>query len=148
MTPDPDQDLLRRLRALHDVIDPVPEPIAEAARAAFAWREIDAELAALTSDTIPADAGMRSSAGARLLAFTGPRGGLEAEVVAVGRHRRLVGQLLPVHSVEVAAEVGPVRRVSSADVVGCFRFDDLPPGPLRLRWTTPEGPVATAWVLI
>ncbi len=60
-------------RALHDAVDPVPEPVVAAAHAAFEWRDVDAELAALTSDTLPAQAGMRSTGQARLLVFSGPR---------------------------------------------------------------------------
>jgi hypothetical protein len=143
-----ERELVDRLRALHDAVDPVPQPVVAAAHAAFEWRNVDAELAALTSDTLPAQAGMRSTGQARLLVFAGPRGGAEVEVVPIGRRHRLVGQLLPIRASEVVVELFDDRRAASTDAVGCFRFEDLPPGPLRLRWTTADGPVVTGWVSI
>jgi hypothetical protein len=143
-----DGELLRALRALHDVLDPVPETVAAAARAAFEWRDLDAELARLRADHRAVELGMRSTADSRLLRYAGRRGGAEIEVLVVGGRRRLVGQLLPVCSGPVTATVRDTSFAAIADPVGCFRFDDLPEGPLRLRWVGPGGPVVTSWVVI
>jgi len=148
VTGDPDQGLLGELRALHDLLDPLPEAVAEAARAAFLWRDVDAELAELRSDRQAVELGMRSTADSRLLAFTGSRGGAEVEVLEVSGRRRLIGQLLPICSAVVTATVRDTSFETTADTVGCFRFDDLPDGPARLRWIGPAGPVVTSWVVI
>jgi hypothetical protein len=148
VTTDPDHDLLGELRALHDRLDPLPENVAAAARAAFEWRDVDTELARLSSDRRPAELGMRSTADARLLRFRGRRGGAEVEVLAVGSRRKLVGQLLPVCSGVVTAAVREGEVEAAADLLGCFRFEDLPAGPLQLRWVTATGPVATSWVVV
>ncbi|HEX3826640.1 MAG TPA: hypothetical protein VHV82_05135 [Sporichthyaceae bacterium] len=143
-----DQELLGELRALHDVLDPLPEVVLTAACAAFEWRDVEAELAELRSDRRAAELGMRSTADARLLGFTGRRGGAEVEVLEVGGRRRLVGQLLPICAGLVTATVRGSSFEAVADEVGCFRFDDLPDGPLRLRWIAAAGPVVTRWVVI
>lgn len=148
MTGQPDQELLTELRALHDLLDPLPEVVLAAAGAAFEWREFDAELAELRSDRRAAELGMRSTADARLLRFTGRHGGAEVEVLEVAGRRRLVGQLLPIRSGVVTATVRDSSFEAIADEVGCFRFDDLPQGPLRLRWVAAAGPVVTRWVVI
>jgi len=148
VTGQPDQELLPELRALHDVLDPLPEVVLSAAGAAFEWRDVDAELAQLRSDRRAAELGMRSTADARLLRFAGRRGGAEVEVLEVGGRRRVVGQLLPICAGLVTATVRGRSFEALADEVGCFRFDDLPDGPLRLRWIATGGPVVTRWVII
>ena len=53
-----DEDLLERLRAICEEVDPTPDLVIEMARAAFSLRRLDAELAELVLDS--ADAAWRN----------------------------------------------------------------------------------------
>ena len=97
---DKDATTEAELRAIFSHLDPVPPLLDEAARGAFTWRTVDAELAELMRDSAEAEeeagALVRGAAGPRQLSFESPRLGIELEVVATGpRERRLEGQLLP-----------------------------------------------------
>ena len=74
MTSSDDDLLIDELRRVFAAIDPVPEPVQVAARAAIDWRNIDAEPAALVSDSIvdesPPDA--RGASEPRMLTFEAP----------------------------------------------------------------------------
>lgn len=134
-------DTEARLRALFAQADPVPPLLDEAARAAFAWRTIDAELAELLEDA----ALVRGGDGPRQLSFEAPSLGIELEVVATGaRSRRVTGQLLPAEPATVRVE-RPGTDVSevAADELGRFELE-LPAGVVRLL----VGRVATDWVTI
>ena len=147
-----DEAVFDDLRELFARADPVPERCNEAARAAFTWRTLDAELAELMRDSAELDAGalaLRSAAtGPRLLSFESPRLAIEAEVTITGpRERRLVGQLVPPMAATVTVEQGGVRLSAQADELGRFGFDRLGAGPARLRAALPDGgmEIATPW---
>jgi hypothetical protein len=150
-----DEAVFEELRGLLARADPVPERLNEAARAAFTWRTIDAELAELMRDSAELDAGalaLRGAAtGPRLLSFESPRVAIEAEVSVTGpRERRLVGQIVPPVAATVTVEQGGVRLSVQADELGRFAFDRLGAGPARLRAALPDGgmEVATPWTSI
>ena len=91
---DTDATTEAELRAIFGHLDPVPQLLDEAARAAFTWRTVDAELAELMRDSAEAEdeAGLlvRSAGGPRQLSFESPHLGIEIEVTATGpRERRL-----------------------------------------------------------
>ena len=143
---------------LHDLIartDPVPERLDEAARAAFTWRTIDAELAELMQDSAEVDEealALRGPAtGPRLLSFESPRLAIEAEVTVLGpRERRLAGQVVPPVAASLTLEQGGVRLSVQADELGRFAFDRVGAGPVRLRVALPDSgmEVATPWTSI
>ena len=140
-----DDDLLEELRAaVRGAGTPTPA-MAEAARAAFSWRTVDAELAALTSDSLVDEpAGVRGgSAGPRDLVFEGRASSVE---VACDQDC-LVGQLVPAGPGQVSL-LRPDGEVDRTDVdeFGRFRFERSVTGPARLRCTTPSGVVVTEWV--
>ena len=85
---DKDATTEAELRALFAHMDPVPPLLDDAARAAFTWRTVDAELAELMRDSADAEeeAGMlvRGGGGPRQLSFESPRLGIELEVAATG----------------------------------------------------------------
>jgi hypothetical protein len=149
-------DDLAELRALFARMEPVPERLDEAARSAYTWRTIDAELAELMRDS--ADAAdeaalaLRSAAvGPRMLSFETPRVAIEAEVSIVGpRTRRLVGQIIPPVAATMTLEQGGVRLETVADELGRFVFEGLGAGPTRLRAALPGGgmEIATPWTSI
>ena len=99
---DKDATTEAELRAIFGHLDPVPQLLEDAARAAFTWRTVDAELAELMRDSAEAaseeEAGVlvRGRHGPRQLSFESPQLGIELEVTETGpRERRLAGQLLP-----------------------------------------------------
>jgi hypothetical protein len=149
-------DDLAELRALVARLDPVPERLDEAARAAYTWRTIDAELAELMRDSAEivdeSELALRSAmAGPRMLSFETPRVAIEAEVTVTGpRSRRLVGQIIPPLAATITLEQGGVRLDTAADELGRFSFDGLGAGPARLRAALPGGgmEIATPWTLI
>lgn len=143
--------LTERLRVVGNRVDPVPAAVAVAARAAFGWRLIDAELAELTYDSVVDDAalvGVRGRGGPRQLTFEAP--GLTVEVeVGDDAGPRLVGQLVPAHpgTVEVRHEGGSLTV--AVDDLGRFATDRLPAGRLSLRCTADAAaPVETEWVAV
>lgn len=150
--PDPEEDetLLAVLAAAGD-LDPVPPDMDAAARAGFAWRTLDAELAELTYDSLleeDALAGMRGVAAARSLTFDGPRLSLDLEASASGRRRRLMGQVVPPQQAEVEVRSAQGSVTVAADEAGRFSVDDLAPGPVSLRVAARGATVVTDWVLL
>lgn len=147
-----DAALLGELRRLSVMTDPVPAGAVAAARSAFAWRTMDAELAELTADT-SVDAlavGVRGTSGPAILTFDAPGLTVEVEVVEVagdGAGRRLIGQLVPPASgtVEVRHKAG-VATVE-VDEAGRFSADGLVAGPVSLRCSAGATVVETDWFL-
>jgi hypothetical protein len=128
--------LHEELRLLTARVDAVPDDVVHAAKGAFAWRTIDADLAELAYDSLLDREGtlVRSGDddGSRFLTFEGPEVTVEMEVATAGDRRRLTGQLVPGHraSVEVR-HAGGVLTVE-ADELGRFRCE-VQPGPMSLR---------------
>jgi len=118
---------------------------AAAPRAAFSWRTVDAELAALTHDSLVDEpVGVRgASSGPRDLVFEGRELSVELE----RDEDCLVGQLVPATPGEVTL-LRPEGEVDRTDVDewGRFRFERPVSGPTRLRCATPSGVLVTDWV--
>jgi hypothetical protein len=142
------------LRALIAHVDPVPPLLDGAARAAFTWRTVDAELAELMRDS--ADASdeaallVRSGGGPRQLSFESPRLGIELEVTATGeRSRRVEGQLLPPAAAMVTIERPGEDGLSvQADELGRFVLDGLRAGVVRLHVVLRGTQIAIPWTTI
>lgn len=142
-------EILRALGGALAKTDPVPSWVSEAARAAFGWRNLDAELAQLVYDSAGAGAGvgMRAETADRQMTFEAP--GVEIEVMVVNQSRRLVGQLVPPQAATVTLTVGDQSLTAEADSLGRFGFEGVSPGRVRLSIRTASGRVvATEWVLI
>jgi hypothetical protein len=138
-----DEMILASLRMAAAVREPVPASVLQAARDAFAWRLIDAELAELVADSAfeMADAGTRGGWEPRLVTFEVPGGtALELEASCQGAGIRLVGQVVPARpgTAEVQHPGGSVAV--DVDEVGRFAAQGIRPGPMRvkLRLVTPE----------
>ncbi len=149
-----DERLLETLRGVAQRIDPVPAEVEAAARGAYTWRTVDAELAELAYDSLLDDdrlAGVRADDAPRTLTFEGPAYSVEIEVAEVAGGRRLLGQLVPPAParIEVRHSGGLLRL--GADEVGRFSADGVAPGPVSLRCMV-EGvdgpPLDTAWVTV
>jgi hypothetical protein len=124
----------------------VPQEVRLAGRAAWIWREIESDLAALAYDS--ADDGdlatlTRSAATPRTRVYR--RGGLSVELEVSGRE--VAGQLLPpaAGEVEVVRPDGTTER-TSVDEAGRFLLPEAPAGIVRLRCRTAAGGLATGWV--
>jgi hypothetical protein len=144
----PDDTLLTALREALAAREAVPPDFVAAAKNAYAWHSIDAELARLAYDSSqePA-AGLRSeSASIRALSFVSARMSIEVEITGDS----LLGQLIPAQpgTVEIHALDGGTVTVP-VDEVGCFTVEPKPGSPFRLRCHTgTQADVLTGWVTL
>lgn len=142
-----DDQLLSLLKAAREAGRDVPPEIVDAGKAAFAWRNIDAELAALTYDSYLTDAGSvtrAEPAPLRALTFATAQITIELEVTA----DTLVGQIVPEEAGSVTARLD-TGQTADADIdeMGYFVFRPIPPGRFRLRCRTQSGAdVLTGWI--
>ena len=146
-----DDALMAELRVLAARHDPVPAEAIAAARSAFAWRTMDAELAELTGDSSvePELAGVRGPGTPTLLTFEATELTVEVEVVVQpDGSRRLLGQLVPAGpgTLEIRHRGGTVT--ATADEVGRFAADAVAAGPVSLRCRVSESVVETDWYLV
>lgn len=141
-----DDDALAEL--LRSALEPVPESFVIAGKAAFAWRNVDAELAALTYDSAQdafAGAGTRAQPAAlRSLTFEARSLTIELEIIDDVLH----GQLVPpaAGAVEV---LHPDGRAQSVEIneLGYFTVSPVPSGRFRLHCRPADGdPVLTDWI--
>lgn len=104
-------------------LEPPPE-VLHAARGAFTWRTVDAEIAALTYDSLLDDdpATVRATAPPRILTFEIAALTIEVEVDASRAGRRLLGQLVPAQEagLELLDVDGQVLSTGDADAMGRF----------------------------
>ncbi len=145
-----DDELLAALGEAIRAREGVPPAFVEAAKNAFAWHNIDAELAQLTYDSSrdsKYEPSLRAEAASiRALTFTSPHLTIELEVT----QDSLVGQIIPVQ----AGMIGVRPRDGAetefpADEIGCFSIRPLPPGPFRLHCRTSAGIDAlTGWITL
>ena len=151
---DKDATTEAELRAIFGHLDPVPQLLDDAARAAFGWRTVDAEIAELlrdSADALEEEAGLlvRSGGGPRQLSFESPQLGIELEVTETGpRERRLAGQLLPPGDATVTVERPGEDAVSvQADDLGRFVLDGLRAGAVRLHIALRGAQIAIPWTI-
>jgi len=145
----PDDDLIAVLTTALRTADPVPARVLHAARGAYTWRTIDAELAELVFDSASELTGVRSEDQARQVTFQAP--GIEIEVMVVdGSTRRIVGQLVPAQESTIELTGADRAVATTSDDLGRFTFDEVLPGPVRISvvgdGNTPT--VHTDWVLL
>jgi hypothetical protein len=142
--------MVATLRNVIDRADPVPQAVVEAARAAYTWRTIDAELAELTADSALATAGVRSSSAPRLLTFEGDGVEVEVEVAQTGSTRRLSGQLVPVGPAQVTVRWPGGSRETAADELGRFAIDGVSAGSVSLAVLRAgaDHQIVTSWISI
>ncbi|HEY8479161.1 MAG TPA: hypothetical protein VIL71_04945 [Spirillospora sp.] len=145
-----DDELMEGVRRAFEVLDPVPDDVLAAARAAIAWRTPFATLAEPAQDreTRPA-AGVRGET-ARVLTFTCPGATVEIEVAERGRDREITGRLVPASSgvVQVRHPGLPREGITArADGDGMFWVPRVPAGLVSLVLRLDDGTsVVTSWV--
>ena len=145
-----DDALLAALREAITARDNVPVRFVETGKNAYAWRNIDAELAQLTYDSDIDErmvAATRSeTASLRALTFTSAHLSVELEVTG----NSLLGQLLPAREgeLEIHTRAGEIST-TEVDEIGCFSVDPIPDSPFRLRCRSADGTdVLTGWITI
>ena len=154
---DRDNADLDNLRRIVRDIDPVPDDVFAAARAAIITRELDAELAALVADSTAVEDELRfdpvrtaatEAAETRLLSFDG--GGVRVELEVSGQADRLTvaGQLLGAADNDCVLEQADGRvHDLELDSIGRFLITGVTSGPARLRCRSASGGrVSTHWV--
>ncbi|GAA0919989.1 hypothetical protein [Virgisporangium aurantiacum] len=141
-----DNDLLALLEEALDAEGDVPPDFIAAGKAAFAWRTIDAELAALVydSDREPALTRTQTTADLRALTFASAHVTIELELTGVG----LIGQLVPPSTAEIDVQTAAgVTSSVTTDELGCFTIRVIPQEPFRLRCRAGETiDVLTTWI--
>ena len=135
-----DDELLDALREALRAREAVPDEFIEAGKSAFAWHNIDAELAQLTYDSsrdAEYELSMRAEdASIRALTFTSAHLTIELEV----SEDSVLGQVVPAQCgmIEIQGREGPTAT-TEADEVGCFLIRPIPDSPFRLRFRTADG---------
>lgn len=144
-----ENELQELLAKALDAADPVPDFVTEAAKAAYTWRTIDAELAELVFDSLGQEpVGVRGAESARQVTFRAPGVEIEMMVLAEGK-RRLVGQLVPPQEAAVELRHGDTVRDARTDSLGRFSFDSVPTGPVQVVVSTSDGSrVVTDWMVV
>jgi hypothetical protein len=143
-----DGELMDELRAALRAEETPPESFVQAAKAAYAWRDLDAELELLTltfDSAVETGAVVRGPAvGERMLVFESD----EATVTLEVDLEVLMGQIVPVRAVLIALEgPGGVLEETEADDSGFFLLRRPPAGTVRLKWRGGVSGV-TEWVAI
>ena len=142
-----DEELLAVLRQALAERQAVPPEFVEAAKNAFAWHNIDAELAELTYDSSrdaePARSTRAETASIRALTFTSAHLTIELEVT----HDSLLGQIVPAQAgtIKVQLRDGAETTVP-ADRIGRFTIRPIPAGEFRLHCkTSADTDALTGW---
>jgi len=147
-----DDQLLASLREALQSERNVPAEFTAAGKAAFTWRDIDAELASLTYDSAfeGAEAGLAGvraePASLRSLTFTSGELTLEIEVT----EGALLGQLVPPGPGQMEAHTTDGHVVTAViDQAGGFTIRPIPRGSFRLYCHTTSGAsVLTNWLTL
>ena len=134
-----DEQLLAALREALDADEAVPPEFIELGKNAFAWHNIDAELAQLTYDSRhepDAALSLRAEAASiRALTFTSAHLTIELEV----SEDSVLGQVIPAQPgmIEIQGRDAAIAS-TEADEVGCFLIRPIPDSPFRLRFRTAD----------
>jgi hypothetical protein len=144
-----DDELLEALGEALRAREQVPEWFVETGKNAYAWHNIDAELAQLTYDSSrdqDAVSAVRSeTASIRALTFTSAQLSVELEVTTGS----LVGQIIPPRAGTLEVHTTAGVASSLMDEIGCFAVTPIPSSPFRLRCRTEDGTdVLTGWITL
>ena len=143
-----DEELLAALGEAMRARRGVPEWFVETGKNAYAWHNIDAELAQLTYDSLGdrQRAAVRSEAASiRALTFTSSRLSIELEV----GDGSLIGQIIPPRAGTLEVHTTAGVTSSPVDDIGSFAVTPIPTSPFRLRCRTEDGAdVLTGWITL
>ena len=148
-----DDELEHELRRLAAEAEPVPAELRQAAVDAFAWRDIDAEIAELVYDSLDdadEESLVRGAPGQRLVSFAVGGITIDVEVTTAAPGRTVMGQIAPPQRATVDIRYPRDTVTVEADELGRFRSGPLPSGPASLRLRPPPGDagpaIVTDWV--
>jgi hypothetical protein len=145
-----DDRLLAALREAFRAREAVPAEFIEAGKSAFAWHNIDAELAQLTYDSSrdeDYEPSLRAEAASiRALTFTSAHLTVELEVTG----DTLLGQIIPAQAGEIRVQPRDGGETTlTADEIGCFSIRPIPSGPFRLYCRAGDDlAVQTGWITL
>jgi hypothetical protein len=145
-----DEALLAALRQALSARQAVPAEFIAMAKSAFAWHNIDAELARLTYDSVRDSASLvrarAEEASIRALTFTSAHLTIELEVTGDS----VLGQVIPAQAASIRVQpAGGAETVVRLDEIGCFSISPIPVGSFRLLCRTAAGvEVSTAWLVL
>jgi hypothetical protein len=144
-----DEELLAALDDAMRARQAVPEWFVETGKNAYAWHNIDAELAQLTYDSNhdrSRAAVMRAEAASiRALTFTSAHLSIELEVT----EDRLLGQVITPQAGTLETHTAAGVTTLAVDEIGGFVLDPKPASPFRLRFRALDGTdVLTGWVTL
>lgn len=137
-----------------DSFPPGPPGVRDAARAAFAWRMSETELAELTHDSLLDTLHLVAvdARGPRRVRFECADLTVEIEVHDGGGRRRLTGQILPSQPSRLTIRHPSGTQDAETDAQGRFELPRCPLGPVsllcRLRADADERVVETEWVML
>jgi hypothetical protein len=145
-----DEELMAALKEALASRQSVPPEFIEAGRSAFAWHNIDAELAQLTYDSAghagTAAVTRSEMASIRALTFSCAHLTIDLEV----SEDSLVGQVIPARpgTIEVQTTAGVITTIP-VDELGYFTVRRAPDSPFRLHWHASDSPdIVTGWVTL
>lgn len=144
-----DDQLLARLRLGLALSDVAPSDVTAFAKAAFSWRDIDAELAELDFDSIDEDipSGVRSSATARMISFQAGQWMLDVEYDEAAS--RLMGHISPEAGYTIELHTSGAFFTAESDERGRFEAGGVASGPLSMVLRFADGQVIkTQWVVL
>jgi hypothetical protein len=145
-----DEEVLAALQQALHAQRAVPPEFIEAGKSAFAWHNIDAELAQLTYDSA-LDSGRELSlraeaASIRALTFTSAHVTIELEVT----QDSLLGQIIPAQpaTIKIQPREGAETALTT-DEIGCFSIQPIPSGPFRMHChTAADVDALTGWITL
>jgi len=145
-----DDQLLAALGEAVRARQAVPAEFIETAKNAYAWHNIDAELAQLSYDSSRDEsrsAALRSEkASIRALTFTSAHFSIELEVT----EGSLLGQIIPPREGTIEAKTGAgATTAAPVDEIGFFSIEPVPASPFRLHYRAAEGTdLVTGWITL
>ena len=145
-----DEQLLTALGEAIKARDAVPSWFVQTGKNAYAWHNVDAELAQLTYDSRTdahemAVARSEETATIRALTFTSAHLSIELEVAGDS----LLGQVVPPQAGTLETHTRAGMTTSPVDEAGFFALEPIPPAPFLLRFRTADGAsVMTGWITL
>jgi hypothetical protein len=144
-----DDQLMAALREAMRAREAVPAWFVETGKNAFAWHNIDAELAQLTydshSDERMAAVTRSETASIRALTFRSAQLSIELEVT----EDSLLGQIIPPQGGTLEIHTTAGTMTTTVDEIGFFEVEPKPDSSFRLHCRTPHGAdVMTGWITL
>lgn len=142
-----DNEIIEKLRRGLEQSDPMPSTVSEFAGALFTWRDIDAQLAELSFDSVSEDTptGVRSTATARMISFAVT--GWTIDVEHNPTTGILMGSVSPESRATIELHTSGARFTVASDDMGRFEFEGVEQGLISLVVHFEDGEtIKTTWI--